>query len=255
MLKVCCVLAAMMVGETFGLPAAALCALPLVPLTMFESKPPAKVYFLLLIPCAAVTATASLVRFAPLIGLVGLEKTPLWSVAGVTAAASAFLTSGGAEGLRKWAAVSLPFAAGFILLVALLLAGKFQPAGLYLPRLWQENPVVIACDAVTLLGVMPALGHKEKPFRTYLTALLIAAALGAAAVLMVSFTLGADLAGKTEFPFFTALRIAKGGELIARVETLLIPVSFGLTMTKIAGSLLAAAYAYRRLCCPRDVRK
>ncbi len=247
--KACCILTLMMTGESLGLPAAPLFALPLVPLMKFftGNRLPAKGFSLLLIPCAAVTAVVPLARFAPLIGLEGLQKTPLWVVMGVTAAVAVFLAFGKAEGLGKWAAVSLPFIAAFLLFTALLLAGKFQYAGIYIPRGWRENPVVLACEAVTILGVIPALGYRERPFRTYLIALLIAFVLGAACWAMANFTLGADLALKTEFPFFSALRIAKGGELIGRVETLLIPVSFSLTIVKTAASLNAASHAYLTL--------
>ncbi|MDR1669066.1 MAG: GerAB/ArcD/ProY family transporter, partial [Oscillospiraceae bacterium] len=243
--KMLCVLALMMTGETLGLPAAPLAVLPLTLLTgAFAGS---KAFSVLLIPCAAVTAGSAAVRFAPLAGLGGLEKTPLWVVVLVTAAVAAYLASGGAEGLSKWAAVSLPLTAGFLSLTGLLLAGKFRLAGFYIPQVRTENPAVLVCEAVTILGVIPALGGTNRPFRVYLSALTVAAGIGAACWAMANFTLGAELARKTAFPFFTALRVAKGGELIGRIETLLIPVSFGVTVMKIAGSLTVLRTAYGTL--------
>jgi hypothetical protein len=71
---------------------------------------------------------------------------------------------------------------------------------------------------------MPALKYKDKPFRAYLAALAIACGIGAAVWAIGNFTLGAELARSAQYPFYTALRVAKGGELIGRVEGFLAPV-------------------------------
>jgi hypothetical protein len=229
-------LALMMAGQ----PPAALAALPFVPLLRF--LPVRKAVCLASIPCALVTAGRAVIRFAPLPSFAGLEKTPLWVIAGVTVGVAAALASGGIDSLRKWGNAALPFAGAFLLLSALVLMKQFEPTS-YIPPLSIE-PVFLACGAVTLLGLVTAL--EEVRIRVYLAVLGIAAAFSGWCLALTSFTLGDGAAGAA-YPFLKTLRVARGGELIGRVETLLIPVSFALTVGKIAGCFVVLCYSYRWL--------
>ncbi|MDR0326401.1 MAG: GerAB/ArcD/ProY family transporter [Oscillospiraceae bacterium] len=245
------VLALFMVGETLAIPFAPLLALPLIPLMkpLTSSRTAERLLAVVFIPSAAVTAAAASYRMAKFVASASLPNTPFWLVATITLAVSLFLAAGGPEGVRKWAAFALPLTLGFIALAALLLFGKFQYDGLAVPRMWERNPVLLACEGLTLLGLMPAMRYKVKPFRAYGIALIAALGAGAAVWALGSLTLGAELFESVPYPFYTALRVAKGGEIIGRVEALLIPVSLCVTVLKAAACMTVirhGAQAYRK---------
>ena len=245
--KIVSVLAVFMAGEMLSLPFAPFPALFLIPLMkpLASSRVRERILAVLFIPCAAVTAAASAARFAGLVGKASLPTAPFWVIAAVTLAVALFLSAGGPEGVLKWAAFTLPFAIGFLLLAALLLFQKFQINGFAIPRVWEQNPIIIACEGVTLLGLMPSLRYKEKPFRAYLAALAVSCGIGGAVWALGSLTLGAELFENAKYPFYTALRVAKGGEIVGRVEAFLVPLSLCATVLKAAACMLVIAHGVR----------
>lgn len=246
--KTVSLLALFMIGERMDVPLAPLLALPLIPLMkpLTSRKTAERVIGVLFIPCAAVTGAAALMRFSDEIASTSMPQTPTWVIAAAVFAVSVWIVSGGSAGVGKWAAFALPVVIGFVLIAALLLAGKLREVGLALPHVWERNPVLIICEAVTLLGLMPAIKYKEKPFRAYLSATAIAAVVCAAVWALCCLTLGADTAQSVNVPFFAALRIAKGGEVIGRIEAFLIPVTLFLTAAKCAACLLVIGHSLSR---------
>ncbi|MDR0293184.1 MAG: hypothetical protein LBH95_03415 [Oscillospiraceae bacterium] len=248
--KAVSVLALFMAGEMGSIPFAPFLALPFTALIkpLTANRVAERVLAVLFIPCAAVTGIFTVIRFAELTGFMSLPKTPVWLIAGVTAAVALFLAAGGPEGLGRWAAFTLPFVIGFVALAALLLTGKLQYGGFCIPRVWEQNPIIYTCEAITLLEIMPALRYKEKPFLAFLAALAVSCGLGAAVWVIGNLTLGAELFKASRYPFYTALRVAKGGEVIGRIEALLLPVSLCVTVMKAAlctAVIVSGVKAYR----------
>jgi hypothetical protein len=199
----------------------------------------------LLIPCAAATAAAVSMRLARFAGQTSLPKTPLWLLAAIVLGIGLFLAAGGPDSIKKWAAFTLPLTVGFVVLAGVLLAGKLNLNGFAVPRVWAGNPVISACGGVTLLGVMPALGYEKKSFRALLLTLAAAAGVGAAVWALSNFTLGGELAGSLAYPFHNALRVAKGGEMIGRVESFLIPVALCVAVLITAACMNVIAWSVR----------
>ncbi|MCL2002788.1 MAG: hypothetical protein FWG72_02150 [Oscillospiraceae bacterium] len=245
--KVIAVLALYMTGETLTVPFVPLFALPLIPLMkpLTARRGGRMALAVPVIPCAAVTAAAAASRLAVFAGAVSLPKTPVWLLAGITLAAALYVASGEAEAVLKWAGFTLPLTLGFIALAAVLLAGKLQAEGLDVPRVWAQNPALMICEGITLTMLIPALGYTKKPVRAYLFALSAALGIGAAVWVLSGLTLGAGLAGSVAYPFHHALRVAKGGELIGRVEAFLIPVALCVTVLKAAACMAVIAFGVR----------
>jgi hypothetical protein len=247
MIGIAFVLALFMTGEMLSVPFIPLLALPLIPLMKPLTAPRGmkRVLAVLFIPCAALTAAAASHRFAAFTGTTSLPKTPVWVIAAITLAAALFLIAGEPGSVRKWAGFTLPLTLGFIALAAVLLAGKMQFNGFAVPRVWERNTILLICEGFTLLGVMPALGYNEKPFRAYLLAAVVAIGIGAAVWSLSVFTLGTGFAGSVAYPFHNALRVAKGGELIGRVESFLIPVTLCVTLLKAAACMAVIAWGVK----------
>jgi membrane-bound metal-dependent hydrolase YbcI (DUF457 family) len=250
MTKVIFTLAIFMTGEMLSVPFAALIVLPLIPLMKPLTASPAaeRILAVVFIPAAAVTAVNVSYRLAGFVKHTSLPKTPLWLTAVITALIALYVAFGGAYGLKKWASFALPLIAGFIAITAILLAGRMslqgsvtlQPFKDALDGRWKL--IILLCEGITLLGLMPALGYTEKPFRAYLIAALTAVGIGAAVWSLSTFTLGEELYEKFQYPFYHALRIAKGGELIGRVESFLIPVLLCAAVLKIAAGMRVVAH-------------
>jgi hypothetical protein len=239
MYKIVFVLALFMTGELMSAPAAALIALPLLPLIkpLTGRKRIGKALAVLFVPCAAVTAGAVTYRLAGFIQLTSLTHTPVWVIATLTAALAFYLASGGAERLKRWAGYVMPVTAGIILLAFLLLAGKLRYNGIAVPGFFERNYFIMACEVITLLGIMPALDYREKPARAYISAMLAAVGISAAVYLLSSLILGARLTEIVDYPFYNALRVAKGGEVIGRMEALLIPAELNIAVLKAAACM------------------
>jgi hypothetical protein len=241
------ILALFMAGELLSIPLAALLALPLIafmkPLT--AHRPVERVLAVLFIPAAALTAVAVCVRLAAFVGDKSLPDTPVWLIALVTGGLGLYCVWGGGGAVKGWAAFTFPLVAGFIVLSAILLTGKFHSGGIFIPRVWENNPLLIACEGVTLLAVMPALKYTVQPLRAYLLALAAAIGIGGAVWAIGNFTLGAGLAEAALHPFYTALRIAKGGEIIGRLEGFSIPVMLCAAVLKTAACLLVIAHGVK----------
>jgi hypothetical protein len=199
---------------------------------------------LLFIPGAAVTAAAVCWRLARFTGQTSLPKTPVWLMAGILLSAAFYLAAGGAASVRKWAAFCLPLTLGFIALAWVLLAGKLAYNGFYVPGNWVRNPYISACGGVTLLAVIPAMGYR-KPIKAFLFLLLTVAGLGAAVWSLSSLTLGAGFAAYVDYPFYHALRVAKGGEMIGRMESFLVPVALCVTVLIAAACMTVIEWGIR----------
>jgi hypothetical protein len=247
MAKTVAVLALFMTGEALTVPFAPLFALPFVPLmkplTVFRTAE--RILAVLFIPAAAVTALSASYRFAVYTAETSLHKTPLWIITILTITAAVYNAFGGADSLRKWAGFTLPLTIGFILLAALLLAGKLQSSAYTVPRVWERCPFILACEGITLLGLIPALKIRSKPIFPYLTALLTAGGIGAAVWTLCTFTLGSHRLEGMSHPFYIALRIAKGGEIIGRVEAFLLPVLLCVTVLKAAACLTVITHGVK----------
>jgi hypothetical protein len=224
--KIIFTLSIFMTGEMLSVPLAPLLALPFIPLMkpLTARRPAERVLAVLFIPAAAVTAFFVCRRLASFIGGKSLPLTPVWLIAAIIGALAVFCAMGGSRGVERWSEFVFPLVAGFIVLSLILLVSKFYSGGLTVPPVSVGNPLLLACEAITLTGLIPALGYKDKPFRAYLAAFATALGIGAVVWSISNFTLGPGLAGNSEFPFYTALRIAKGGEILGRVEGFLIPV-------------------------------
>ncbi|MCL1807790.1 MAG: hypothetical protein FWG31_08820 [Oscillospiraceae bacterium] len=256
MRKMICVLALFMTGELLSIPFAPLLALLLIPLMkpLTNTRVMERILAVVFIPAAAFTAAVTAYRLSVFVGTTSLPRTPDWLLAAVTVAAAFFLAFGGSEQVRKFSAFTLPLVLVFIGLSAVLLAGKLQSGGFTVPRVWERNPLVLACEGIALLGIMPSFRYKEKPFRAYLAALLVALGIGAAVWSLSMFTLGGTLAETVRYPFHTALRVAKGGELIGRIEAFLIPVCLCVAVVKTAACMAVIAHGVKAYRPPSSAR-
>jgi hypothetical protein len=247
MTKIIFALALFMTGEMLSIPFAAFLALPLIALMkpLTSSRVMERILAVAFIPCAAVTAAAVSIRLAALTGHMSLPQTPVWLIAAVVVLIAFYLAYGGQDGIGKFSVFALPLTLGYIALSAILLAGKLQQAGIFVPRVWEQSPLFLACEGITLLGLMPALKYKEKPFRAYLLGFAIACGIGAAVWALSNFTLGAELFERARFPFYTALRVAKGGELIGRIEAFLLPVALCAAILKTAVCMTVVTHGFK----------
>ena len=234
-----------MLGESLRMPAAALLVIPLVWLPLHMGRIGKKIFAAVLLPCAVFTGAVAIYRFARVLNGTLMRNIPVWVGIVVLLSVSVYLASGGADGIRKWTAFALPFTAGFVLISVLLLAGKLQHTVFTLPPL--DSPIVVACEGIALLGILPAIGDKAKPIQAYLAAFAVASAIWATVWGLCCLTLGAQLIQMARVPFYTALRITKGGEIVSRVEAFLIPVLLFLTVHKSGVCLHEARFAVNAL--------
>jgi hypothetical protein len=245
LIKIIFVTALFMMGEALSLPFYSLLVLPLIPLVKYitAQRLAGRLLAVLFIPCAAVTASAVCYRLAVFISKTSLTRTLAWLIAALTLALAFFLYTGGVRSLTKWAAFTFPLVAGFVVLAALLLAGKMAVNGFAAPRFFEQSYILLACEGITLLGLLPAMEYREKPLRVYLSSLAAAFVICSAVWAMTNLTLGAQLVQYLEYPFHNTLRVAKGGEVIGRVEAFLIPVVLSITVLKSAACMTVVSWS------------
>jgi hypothetical protein len=236
-----------MTGAIFSLPVAAVPALLLIPLIkpMDASRRNKRISAVIFIPAAALTAANTSYSLAEYVNYASLPNTPRLLTIAIIIAVAFFLAAGEADSVKKWADFTLPLTVGFIVLAIVLLAGKFNISGLAAPRLPESGYLNYICEGIALLGVMPSLGYKEKPVKTYLSALLGAFGVALTVWTVSSLTLGAGLAGAVEYPFHNALRVAKGGEILGRMEAFLLPVALCVALLKTAACMVIIMYGVK----------
>ena len=223
-----------------------------------------KVFIALMSWYALHLAALVLRNFSEFIQITSMPETPQLPLMIAMMVVTAYIAKSGIEALGRWSLAILPIVVLIVLITTILALPKMDLTNI-LPVMEHDFGSIAKgafstfafpfAETVLFLGVAGAVKNTDSPYKIYMNAIFIAAAVLLVVMLRNLGVLGPATIDAVIFPSFTATRIIEVGDFFSRIEGV-ISMNFLLTgVVKISLCLLAAAKGTARLFGINDYRR